>query len=310
MSQGTEYEFSESELDSVSTVSTVSVARNGSTVARGEGNTTLPPSQRKKRIAASKYWVFTYNNYKEAHLAPLARFLGEKGEYVFAREVGESGTHHLQGWVEFKFKTRPIESLCRSAAGCDWPKNIHWEKTRGSKEQCIKYCLKEKGEVFSNINYSIYKDYVVRNRMEGKEFYDWQKEILEEIKHDPCDRKIRWYVDLRGCGGKTTFCHYLTMFYGAMCFNGKSSDCFFGMASEKGKGKNIEIALFDYPRCLDMEKINYHSIELIKGAYFYSGKYESTMYYDNPKHVFVFSNQPPDENKMSQDRWVIKYINE
>lgn len=296
----------ESESD---TVSTVSVARYGSVLGREEGNTRPPPAKCKKRIAASKCWVFTYNNYNEACLAPLARYLNEKGSYLFAKEVGEQGTPHLQGWVEFKFKTRPIENLCSSAHGGDWAKHIHWEKAKGSKEQCIKYCLKEGGQKFSNINYTIYEDYVVEDRMAGLEFYDWQKEIIEQIKGKPDPRKIYWFVDKKGNGGKTTFCHWLTMYHGAMCFSGKTNDALYGLANEKKEGRNVKIALFDFPRCLKDDYINYHAIELIKGAYFYSGKYESAMYFDNIKHVYIFSNEYPDTTKMSTDRWVIKEIN-
>lgn len=295
----------ESESD---TISTVSMAHSGSVLAREEGNTTPPPSLIKKRISASKYWVFTYNNYSEAHVAQLARLLGEKGSYVFGKEVGQNGTPHLQGWCEFTKKARPSEYLCRSATG-DWGKKIHWEKARGSKGQCIEYCVKEGGQIFSNINYKMYIPYVVKDRMAGKEFKDWQLEIIEEIKHDPSDRKIFWYVDEKGGAGKTTFCHWLSMYYGAMCFSGSAKDCMYGLSKCKEDGLNVQICIFDFPRCLEDKFLSYMAIEQVKNGYFYSTKYECAMYTDNPKHIFIFSNHEPERHKMSEDRWVVKNIN-
>jgi len=51
-------------------------------------------------------------------------------------EVGESGTPHLQGYVEMK-------SPCRLTAMKKLIPQAHLEVSRGSKEQAIMYCLKE-----------------------------------------------------------------------------------------------------------------------------------------------------------------------
>lgn len=51
-------------------------------------------------------------------------------------EVGESGTPHLQGYVEMK-------NPCRLAAMKKLIPQAHLEVSRGSKEQAIMYCLKE-----------------------------------------------------------------------------------------------------------------------------------------------------------------------
>lgn len=56
--------------------------------------------------------------------------------HVFAREVGESGTPHLQGYIRFK---KP----CRLS----WWKNtlprLHVEARRGTEQQAWDYCLKD-----------------------------------------------------------------------------------------------------------------------------------------------------------------------
>lgn len=271
-----------------------------------EGNTNLSSLgvSRKKRIAASRYWCFTLNNYEESDCGSIGSiFSSLEADYLFSKEIGASGTRHLQGWVGFKTKCRPTECIKKH-------KTIHWEKARGNKHQAIGYCLKGNGEVFSNFDYSEYKPRVIKNRMEGLTFKDWQLEILEMVKHDPDDRKIYWYVDVAGGCGKTTFCHYLSGINpNAWCFGGSVKDCMAGIVLAQKQGKNVDICMFDFPRSLDPQYLSYQAIESVKNGYFYSGKYESGMYRDNVKHVFVFANVYPDENQLSKDRWVIKEIN-
>lgn len=86
----------------------------------------------------SKNWCFTWNNYPE-DAADILEELDhhDKIEYLVAgREVGESGTPHLQGfvrWYEVMTRSRVIMLL----PGC------HVEKTKGSAAQAIAYCKKE-----------------------------------------------------------------------------------------------------------------------------------------------------------------------
>lgn len=54
----------------------------------------------------------------------------------FGEETGESGTFHLQGYVEFK-EGKTINQLKKIFNG------IHWEARKGSQEQAIKYCEKD-----------------------------------------------------------------------------------------------------------------------------------------------------------------------
>jgi len=106
-------------------------APNGS----GEGNTSISPAC---RISASKQWCFTWNNYNGSDVSNFEEILKKAGSYVFGYEIGESGTPHLQGYVEFNKKLRPLE--CK-----EFPKQIHWEKKsiHSTRTQCIDYCCKD-----------------------------------------------------------------------------------------------------------------------------------------------------------------------
>lgn len=78
--------------------------------------------------------MFTLNNYTEEEEASVA-LLGAQYT-VYGKEVGESGTPHLQGYVYFKSQ-RTLESLKKRIP------RAHWEIRKGSHEQAREYCVKD-----------------------------------------------------------------------------------------------------------------------------------------------------------------------
>lgn len=89
-------------------------------------------------------WCFTLNNYTDEDIANISDWADVK-RCVVGREVGESGTPHLQGWVVFA-KPRRLGS-CRKLPSGD---KMHWEKTR-SDQAAEKYCSKD-NDICININ--------------------------------------------------------------------------------------------------------------------------------------------------------------
>lgn len=82
----------------------------------------------------SRRFVFTLNNPK--HTLCEWDFKSWGATYVvFQEEIGESGTHHLQGYIEMPKPVRPT-----SFTGLE---GAHFEKANGTGEQCTAYCTKE-----------------------------------------------------------------------------------------------------------------------------------------------------------------------
>lgn len=80
---------------------------------------------------------FTLNNYTEVDCNRLRTFEKGVSYLIFAKEVGDSGTSHLQGYIEFENPRSP---------GKDW-KNFkelmggcHFERRRGTAKQASDYC--------------------------------------------------------------------------------------------------------------------------------------------------------------------------
>jgi len=90
-----------------------------------------------------KSWFYTLNNYNATDIEFLERLEGIT-RHRCAKEVGESGTPHLQGIVCFR-KTYRLAALKKLHD------RIHWEPTK-SVDHSINYC--GKGEVIIDFNHS------------------------------------------------------------------------------------------------------------------------------------------------------------
>lgn len=265
-------------------------------MAPGEGNTISSPSSsnggKVARVAPSKRWCFTWNNYPNDWVAPLAPTL-DGSEWIGVPEVGESGTPHIQGYVEFPVKVRPV-----GYKGC--PREIHWEKCRGNRQQNIAYCTKD-GVEGKKGTLKVPRQIQLIN----PDLW-WEKKILETIEKDPDDRTIYWYWSEGGKVGKTSFCKYLTVKHGAIPVSGKGADVRNAVCTYlKDRGEVPEIVVFPIPRSFNLEYLSYEALENIKDMYFYSGKYEGGVVCGPSPHVFIFANEEPDIGRISHDRWKI-----
>ena len=91
-------------------------------------------------MMTSKRWCFTLNNYseqEEQHVAGLFGTTDSIGYLVAGREVGDSGTPHLQGFVVFTTRKSLIQ--VRGIIGA----RIHAEISRGLPAQAAEYCKKD-----------------------------------------------------------------------------------------------------------------------------------------------------------------------
>lgn len=251
------------------------------------------------KIIRARIWCWTWNNYDEGDLTEMELFCkSECSTFAFQEETGENGTEHLQGYWEFK-NARTFQSLKKK-----WPKT-HIEKCR-NKEAALKYCQKE--ETRTGNSYTSIKK--VKDRLEGLELREWQKEIVEIIKTEPDPRKIYWYYDRTGNTGKTSLAKHLCLKYPGevLYMSGKASDVKYGiMCFQENKENNLRVVIFDYVRSIE-SFVSYEAIETVKNGIFFNNKYESKMVvYDEP-HVIIFANFAPDQSKLSKDRWVIRDI--
>ncbi len=268
--------------------------------AIGEGNTKPLPVKRKKQVNPSKRWCFTLNNWTEDQLSAIVR---ECDTYcavaVIGSEVGESGTPHLQGYVEFKVKQRPLSKM-KGALGA------HWEVSKGSRMDNYEYCTKDEDVKYLKgiekpIPLKILKD---------EDLYPWQSAIVRLVKEEPDDRSIHWYWEAVGNVGKSALVKKLCAEYGAVICSGKSADIKYSIVAYKeAKGVYPKVVVYDVPRT-SMQYVSYTGIEEVKGGCFMSSKYECGQVLMNSPHILIFSNSEPEYGSVSADRWKVTCIGE
>lgn len=83
-------------------------------------------------------WCFTLNNYTDADLTHCKDVMAGDASYlVIGKEVGESKTPHLQGYVEYQNARRG------SAMRKLFDGRAHWEVRNGTPEEASEYCKKD-----------------------------------------------------------------------------------------------------------------------------------------------------------------------
>lgn len=296
-------------------------------------------------MSQSRFWCFTLNNYDDDDIARLEQ-AGDSVSYLcFGKEVGDSGTPHLQGTVVFKKKVR--FSGVKSVVG----DRAHVEVCRRLSES-IDYCKKDgdfteigtvpvrkaghstpfeafkgavaSGEVTSLVDarekypgvYARYPRWCIEylgdaagsnHKVEVFPLRVWQASVNEELKLEACPRRIKFVVDPVGNSGKTWFARYYQEYV---------SDQNLCQIMEPGRRadmahalkETIRVLFMDAPRSKQGEYIQYDFLEAVKNGLVFSGKYESRVKRLGPVHVVVFMNEDPCPKALSEDRYDILRI--
>lgn len=259
---------------------------------KGEGNTKTSPSEAKK-------WTFTANNYSTEEEELFCSICSTMGTYFFGHEVGKSGTPHLQGFVEFTQKGRPL-SRFKDTPMAKW----HWEKMKGNIESNRIYCSKDGTDIMTNCDaWKPKKKLGVREHAKislNEKQLSWHNAIVELALDD---RQILWIWD-DGNTGKSVFARYLVEEYSALIVNGASKYCLSTLFKMEEKP---EIVIYALPREKE-EYVSYGALEQIRDGLFFSGfGTDGTGMCNFGFHpvVVVLCNFPPDYSKLSADRWKV-----
>lgn len=279
-----------------------------------EGGNTRTPSlvrtvskqRRTKQISPAKKWLFVLNNWTKDDTDKISNEAHtEVPLLIFQSEIGENGTKHLQGYLEFKFKKRP-KDFYSIILGHN---RTHWEKAKGTRDQNVAYCSKN-DTYDGDIRYQrgLPEKLVL---MERTDMRADQLAIADKYKlaEDPkFGRQIHWYWEAKGGWGKSILTIYMVDQMGAILLGGANKDALYGIAAYVHKHEQgPPIVIFDIPR-INRGKLSYQSLEYIKNGCFFNGKYESSMVRYNKPHILVFANCEPDYESLSPDRWDVTQL--
>lgn len=292
-------------------------------------------------------WCFTLNNYTDEEFEHLKIICGNDTIVKYAvigREVGDSGTPHLQGFVILARSQRL--SYMRDVFS---PRG-HYEAARSVNAIAREYCIKdgafvEFGRLPSaggarndlidliaevraafpdrpptspEVARSYPYEYVRFPRITRCLFHNsappvlrvgtprfWQSELSRELLEPANDRTVIFYVDTVGNTGKSWF---IDWFFSTnpdktqIMMTGRYPDLAYVIDPSK------PIVLFDVPRG-GMEHLSYRLIESLKNRRVLSTKYAAQWkFFHENVHVVVFTNEVPLENRLSDDRMIIREL--
>lgn len=257
-----------------------------------ESNTTSELSEasstKQSREKQLKYWYGTHHLQFDQHDDKFKAFIEKQKQYIYGFEIcPTTKRHHWQ----FYFESCNKSGIRKSTLIKDHPKT-KFLICDGTKEANFKYCSKDK-----NYKTNIIDVYVPS--ITPDIFFQWEKDIINIITNKPDDRLLYWYWEPKGCAGKTTFAKYLSVYHNAIPLRGKTNDILHCAAEHPS-----QLYIFISPRTNE-DYFPYEGLELVKDGYFMSGKYESKPITRPCPHVFIFANFPPNEHKMSPDKWKI-----
>lgn len=252
----------------------------------------------------SRAWCFTINNYKPEDIEKTKEFLSS-GEYVFGEEMGDTkNTPHLQGVVRWT-NAKTFNSMKKILPRAHLEPCKNW---KGSKV----YCKKDNKYHTNIIELTCtaedqYKEYIEK-KYKNVKWKKWQQTILDIIEQEPSERKIYWFYEEDGNVGKSFLSKWLDWKYNAIIANGKQSDVYNQYAKFLEEyDTQPTLAIIDIPRS-HKEYVCYSTMEKIKDGLVYSGKYEGKKLRLIPHHLIVFANFEPDRTKLSEDRWMVNYL--
>lgn len=253
----------------------------------------------KPQISPAVKWCFTLNNYSNDDIKEINLICSKSSKYyIFGLEVGEKGTPHLQGYIEFKKKCRPFNVFDN--------KNFHWEKAKGNRESNYAYCSKS-GHFWINGIEQEELELITTLR-------PWQKIVYEFVKQKR-SRIIHWVYETTGNVGKTELLRYIVANHkDCLVLCGKANDMKNGVLQfHKTHGFYPKTVVFNLPRSFNTDHLSLSGIEEIKDGLFYCGKYEGGTVVMNKPNMIIMSNTPFDDvvtDDISPNRWNVVNIDD
>lgn len=274
-------------------------SNNSSTSSERKGNNS---NLSRKQISPAVCWCFTFNNYSDPIIEEFQDIIKKKCKIgFFNKEVGKkNGTPHLQGYLEFIKKDRPLNQF---------PVGARWAKAKGNKDQNFKYCNKEcvSGDMTFIHGYKLKPPIKVI-----KELRPFQEELVKILLGPVNEGKVIWIYDKKGQLGKTELLRYLYLKYQMpFSYGGKASDIINLVFNHKEYllENDKAVMIYNFGRNTDNEKISYKSMEQISDGCISNTKFETGCFICNKPHVLVLANCTPKMNALTEDRWLIKTIN-
>lgn len=142
-----------------------------------------------KRDPVNRYFAFTLNNYttvQENKIQEWAKSCDDLYHIIYAKEIGEEGTPHLQGAIAFKLNKKKRALAVKKLIGIN---ELHIEVCKKYYEANVNYCLKPKNKEEENFKFIWqYPSNFFKLKNEKKERKQTKNEVFELAKNGEFDK--------------------------------------------------------------------------------------------------------------------------
>lgn len=285
----------------------------------------------------ARFWSWTLNNHGETELQALRTKLSQKEEVrysIFGKEVGESGTPHLQGFMVF-IGQKSLTGVKKVVGD-----RAHVEASKGNEQQNYDCCIKDGDyEEFGSrdrkrgkrsdieefkkaveggerdikrlrLNHSevcakyprfvneFIRDNIPEPPIKAHPLYPWQQKMHAVLKGPADDRTIHFVADTKGNKGKSWFANYHCSQHPDKTHvlrPTKHADMACALPCE------LKVVFVDCTR-KQVECMPHTFMEELKDGLVFNSKCESCVKKHTNLHAVVLMNQFPDMEALSEDR--------
>jgi len=248
-----------------------------------------------KQVSPAKKWCFVFNNYEEDDINKILSSISSKDLYCIGKEEAPTtGTKHLQGFIQFHEKCRPLSVI-------KFTDKIKWIKCKGSLEQNYEYCSKDKNFISNIPKPPEINPIITINKEEFNGFQEFVYNLFKEKIFG-----IHWFYEIYGGIGKSNIVHWLIHNHEKeilLLGQGKYADIINGIYN--ADMRYVKTIIIDLPR----ENTGYISLgamEAILDMHVYNTKFEGGAKRFGRVNIIVMSNSyPRNAKKLSARKWNI-----
>lgn len=242
-----------------------------------------------------RIWFITKNNPDKNIIGAMGQLLNSSKWFYGQGETGKKGTNHIHICFHKKMRYKSVLKLF----GLGTEVKVLDGKSKKDIRKAQLYCIKK-----DTYNASILKKMTKKDTrflsskskiscIKKKDLYRWQKDLISYCCSYPNNRDIIYIVSSAG-KGKSELQRYLCLKKNYLLIGGEKRH----MLSQVYKGKKHNGYLYN-ATMRQGNRFSYDGFESIKDAHFSVGFGTKCngQYIDNYKHLIVFSNVFPDEEK-------------
>lgn len=224
-----------------------------------------------------------------------------------------TGAIHMQGWVNLQKKQR-VKAF-GGLMGAIFKGITFSVSSNSGASAAQEYCMKDQTRVAGPYAKGNLLQYQQPSGWDLKDVrenpYPFQQKIYDDCKVK-CkdDRTVNWVFDPKGCQGKSKLIKLLMHDKVALALQyGAAKDLMNLVINNPNQPAYVFDLTRAKPKDFDGDDL-YSVMEAVKNGSVQNTKYQTGVLTMDPPHVWVFSNQLPNFEKLTGDRWKVWMIND